>query len=159
MQFNNEFKLWCHYEKDNWNIDGYKMIYKINDSKSFWELYNNWDNIGGVLCKQFFLMKNNINPRWEDKANRNGGCWSFKLNLEDYKDIWEMLSILFVVGELSKEYGDINGLSICLKKNDKIVIKIWNSSKNKNQIENLNRIIFDEYNPEIIYIANNPNKE
>ena len=45
MQFNNEFKLWCHYEKDNWNIDGYKMIYKINDSKSFWELYNNWDMI------------------------------------------------------------------------------------------------------------------
>ena len=159
MEFKNTYKLWCHYEKDNWKLSGYKVLYSINDEKSFWELYNNWNNIGGLLGKQFFLMKDNISPTWEDKANFNGGCWSFKLNLNNYKDIWQMLSLLLVVNSLSNDSDDINGLSICLKKNDKVVIKIWNSCKKKNQIENLNKIIFEEYNPEIIYIANNPNKK
>ena len=52
----------------------------------------------------------------------------------------------------------LNGLSICLK-NEKVVIKIWNKNKNNNKIEHLNKIIFEEYNPEIIYIANNPDKK
>lgn len=158
MEFNNTYKLWCHYEKDNWKLSGYKVLCSINNEKSFWELYNNWDKIGGLLGKQFFLMKNDITPRWEDKANINGGCWSFKLNLDNCKMIWEMLSILLVVDEMSPDKENINGLSICLKKNDKVVIKIWNSSKNKSKIESLNKIIFEEYNPEIIYIANNPDK-
>jgi len=158
MKFNCTYTLWCHYEKDNWNLSGYKKLYEINDAKSFWELFNNWDNIGGLLGKQFFIMKKGITPRWEDKANYHGGCWSFKLNLDDYEEIWQMLSTLLMVDELSKNFSDINGLSICLKKNEKVVIKIWNKNKNNYKIENLNKIIFEEYNPEIIYIANNPNK-
>ena len=42
----------------------------------------------------------------------------------------------------------------CLE-NEKVVIKIWNKNKNNNKIEHLNKIIFEEYNPEIIYITNN----
>ena len=156
MKFKNTYNLWCHYEKDNWNLDGYKKLYTISDAKSFWKLYNNWDNIGGLLGKQFFLMKDDITPRWEDPSNINGGCWSLKLTFDDYKEIWEMLSILFVVDELTPIENDITGISICLKKNDKIVIKIWNSSKENANIEKLNKIIFEEYKPEIIYIANNP---
>ena len=43
MEFKNTYKLWCHYEKDNWELNGYRMIYEIKNDKSFWELYNNWD--------------------------------------------------------------------------------------------------------------------
>ena len=75
----------------------------------------NWDNIGGILGKQFFIMKGDITPRWEDKANFNGGCWSFKLNLDDYEEIWQMLAILLMLDELSKNYAEINGLSMSRK--------------------------------------------
>lgn len=156
MKFKNTFTLWCHYEKDNWNLDGYKKIYTITDAKSFWKLYNNWENIGGLLSKQYFLMKGDITPRWEDPMNKDGGCWSIKLGFSEYKEIWEMLSILFVVDEISQTKEDVTGLSICLKKNEKIIIKIWNNSKKESNIEKLNKIIFEEYKPEIIYIANNP---
>ena len=156
MELKNNFNLWCHYEKDNWDISGYRNIYKITTAKDFWELYNNWDNLGGLLRKQYFLMRNNITPRWEDPENRNGGCWSIKLSNNDYYNIWETLSNLLVVDELSIVKNDITGISICQKKNDKVVIKIWNKSKSNSKIDNLNKIIFEEFRPEIIYIANNP---
>ena len=156
MNFVNNFNLWCHYEKDNWDLNGYRNLYKISSAEDFWKLYNNWDNLGGLLRKQYFLMKNNITPRWEDPANKEGGCWSIKLTINDYYDIWEMLSLLLVVDELSLVKNDITGISICQKKNDKVVIKIWNKSKENSKIDNLNKIIFEEFRPEIIYIANNP---
>ena len=28
----------------------------------------------------FFLMKGDIQPRWEDPQNRRGGCFSYKIN-------------------------------------------------------------------------------
>lgn len=158
MEFKNYFTLWCHFEKDNWSLSGFRKCYQINNAQDFWELYNNWDKLNGIFYKQYFLMKNDITPRWEDENNRDGGCWSIKLNINEAPIIWEKLSMLLVVDELSSVKDDINGISICLKKGDKVVIKIWNKSKKQSTIENLNKILFEEYNPEIIYIANNPQK-
>lgn len=158
MEFKNNFTIWCHFEKDNWELSGYRKCCKIKNAQDFWEIYNNWDKLGGILSKQYFFMKNDITPRWEDENNRFGGCWSIKLNIDEAPIIWEKLSMLLVVDELSSKQDDINGISICLKKGDKVVIKIWNKSKKQSKIEYLNKIIFEDYQPEIIYIANNPQK-
>ena len=91
-KFTHNWILWYHHEKDNWDISGYKNIYKINNPETFWSWYNNWELIGGLLSKQFFLMKENIEPRWEDINNINGGCWSLKIDSSECYRFWERLS-------------------------------------------------------------------
>ena len=156
--FLNKWNLWYHHIKDDWTVNGYKKIYEINNSKTFWELYNNWDKIGGLLCKQFFLMKNDIKPLWEDEMNKNGGCWSFKISENQVNELWEELSVLLVTNEILSEFkDDIVGLSLCLKKNNFCVVKIWNSNCKNNSIKILNPKILEKWGIEIIYIANVPN--
>ena len=36
-----------------------------------------------------FLMKDNINPLWEDDNNKNGGCFSFKVFNKDIETVWK----------------------------------------------------------------------
>lgn len=153
MEFKNKWTVWYHHMKDNWELSGYRKIYNITNIKNFWELYNNWNRIGGILSKQFFVMKNNITPLWEDKMNFNGGCWSLKININLAQELWEYLSIL-LVSENIYENDNINGLSICVKKNNICVIKIW-VKDNNNNIKLLNKDIFEKYQPEILFIINN----
>ena len=153
MEFKNTWNVWYHHTKDNWKLSGYRKIYNISNIKNFWELYNNWNRLGGILSKQFFVMKNNITPLWEDKMNINGGCWSLKININLAEKLWEYLSIL-LVGENIYDNDNINGLSICVKKNNICVIKIW-IKYNNNNIKLLNKDIFEKYQPEILFIINN----
>lgn len=153
MEFKNTWNVWYHHMKDNWKLSGYRKIYNITNIQNFWELYNNWNKLGGILSKQFFIMKNNITPLWEDKMNINGGCWSLKININLAEKLWEYLSIL-LVSENIYDNNNINGLSICVKKNNICVIKIW-IKDNNNNIKLLNKDIFEKYQPEILFIINN----
>lgn len=153
MEFKNTWNVWYHHMKDNWKLSGYRKIYNITNIKNFWELYNNWNKLGGILSKQYFIMKNDITPLWEDKSNINGGCWSLKININLAEKLWEYLSIL-LVSENIYDNDNINGLSICVKKNNICVIKIW-VKDNNNNIKLLNKDIFEKYQPEILFIINN----
>jgi hypothetical protein len=41
--------IWYHYDKDNWAITGYKQLYTIKTIQDFWQIYNNWTKIGGII--------------------------------------------------------------------------------------------------------------
>ena len=157
INFVNNWNLWYHHTKDDWSINGYRNIYTIKSNKDFWELYNNWDKIGGVVYKQFFLMKNDVKPIWEDESNKNGGCWSFKIMENNVEELWEELSILLVTEELLNIKDEVVGLSICLKKNNFCVVKIWNKNCKNNSIKLLNPNILKKWGLDLIYIANVPN--
>ena len=152
----NNWVLWYHHEKDNWKLSGYKQIYQIKTIQDFWQLYNNLDKLGGITFKHFFLMKNNISPIWEDPININGGCWSFKIQEDNVEELWEDLSTYLVTEKLSKMQHDITGLSICLKKNNYSVIKIWNKNSKENSLALLNETILKKWGMDIIYIAHIP---
>ena len=156
QQFKNNWNLWYHHEKDNWTIAGYKMIYTVGTIADFWKLYNNWNKIGGLNNKHFFIIKDNITPIWEDPSNLHGGCWSFKIFSYQSPELWEDLSVYLVGGELSSDSDDIVGLSICLKKNNYSVIKIWNKDSKKNSLSYLNENILKKWGMDIIYIAHMP---
>ena len=149
----NKWNLWYHSEKDNWNISGYKKIYTIENVNEFWQLYNNWNKLGGLTYKHFFLMKNDITPIWEDPKNIKGGCWSYKININQVNELWEDLSIYLVTENLSNENNLITGLSVCLKKNNNCVIKIWNNDSKKTSLSLLNHFILEKWSTNIIYIA------
>jgi len=161
MQTNLKYKwnIWYHHEKDNWEISGYKKIYQISTIENFWKFYNNWDKLGGVCNKHFFLMKDGINPIWEDKQNINGGCWSFKISENQSEELWEDLSIYLVCNVICPTISsEIVGLSICLKKNNSSVIKIWNQNSKNNSLKLINECILKKWGTDIIYIAHMPDK-
>ena len=161
MQTNLKYKwnIWYHHEKDNWEISGYKKIYQISTIENFWKFYNNWDKLGGVSNKHFFLMKDGINPIWEDKQNINGGCWSFKISENQSEELWEDLSIYLVCNVICPTISsEIVGLSICLKKNNSSVIKIWNQNSKNNSLKLINECILKKWGTDIIYIAHMPDK-
>lgn len=146
------WNVWYHHIKDNWTIEGYKKIYTIDNGIDFWKLYNNWDSLGGITAKHFFLMKNNTQPIWEDPINTNGGCWSFKIVDSMAGDLWEDLSVLIVTNDLIYDTIAL-GLSITIKKNNTCVVKIWNDDSNMNSIKYINKNILKKWGTDIIYIA------
>ena len=153
-KFNSSWILLYHYLKNNWTIDGYKILYKITNIEEFWILYKNWNKLGGINNKHFFLMREGINPIWEDTANINGGCWSFKKDEKKSSLFWNELSIHLVGETLSTDPYLINGISICLKKGKLSVIKIWNNDKEKDNVKYLNNTFLKKYQNDIFFIKN-----
>ena len=157
--FDNEWNLWYHNSKDDWTINGYKKVYNIKTITDYWKLYNNWDKLGSVNNKHFFMMKNNVTPIWEDPVNKTGGCWSFKINEATSQDLWNDLSLYLVTENMSSIKDDIVGLSVCLKKNNFSVVKIWNKDNSNNSLNLLCRDILNKWVLDIIYIAHMPDIE
>jgi len=157
-ELSSQWNIWYHHEKDNWKISGYKKIYEIKTVSDFWKFYNNWDKVGGVTNKHFFLMKEGVNPIWEDPLNINGGCWSFKIQEEQAEELWKDLSTYLVCNKLCLTIPEeIMGLSVCLKKNNNTVIKIWNKNSKNNSLKLINETILKKWGMDIIYIAHMPN--
>jgi hypothetical protein len=156
----NKWNIWYHHEKDNWKINGYNKLYEITTVSDFWCFYNNWNKVGGVTYKHFFLIQDGITPIWEDPKNINGGCWSFKVHEEQSYELWEDLSIYLVCNQLCPTLPDeIVGLSICLKKNNNAVIKIWNKKSKNNSLKLINEYILKKWGTDIIYIAHMPDHQ
>ena len=152
--FSYKWKLWYHYEKDNWNISAYKHIYTISNPNNFWKLYNNLDKIGGITSNHFFLIREDTIPLWEDEKNINGGSWSFKIYEDNVDDIWLDLSIYLLCDILCPTISDeIMGLSISPKKNNYYIIKIWNNNSEHNSLKLINDKLLLKWGIDIIYIS------
>ena len=154
------WNLWYHHEKDNWKVSGYRQFYTIKTIEDFWKIFNNWDKVGGITNKHFFLMRENITPIWEDPNNINGGCWSFKVQEDQANTLFEELAVYMLCDKLcpyTNEYTDeILGLSVCLKKNNNVVVKIWNKKSKSNSLKSINENILKKWGMDIIYIAHMP---
>jgi len=137
--------VWCLYFHDpydmNWEPNSYKFITTISSIEDFIEIYNNFHNL---LSKgMFFIMRENIMPRWEDDNNKNGGCFSFKINKNEVLDKFFEVSSQILGETLGKSdviSNNINGISICPKKNYHI-IRIWIKNNNNLAKDNYNFII------------------
>lgn len=156
-KLSHKYKVWKHMVKNNWKISGYKCVYEFDNGIDFWKLYNNWNNLGTIIDKPLFLMKENVLPIWEDENNINGGCWSFKVFNNQAEELWEEVSLLFITNNLliSNNDDEIVGLSVTIKKNNYIIIKIWNKNNKNNSIKNLNKNILEKWGTDIIYISHN----
>ena len=153
-KFMNKWNLWYHYDKDNWTISGYKKICEIESIKDFWNLFNYLSKDNNINNAHYFLMKNNTNPIWEDEINISGGCWSFKIIDKKAYNLFEELSLYLVTETLCLSISEeIMGLSICFKKNNNVIIKIWNNNSKNNSLKFINENILHKWGLDIIYIA------
>ena len=127
--FSTPWILWVHKVDDsNWTKASYIKIAKITSIEDFLSIYDNWDELMPKLdCGIFFLMRENVFPKWEDKMNINGGCWSLRIVKTEIRNVWNELSMA-IMGEYlandAEENLNLNGLSISPKRSF-CVIKIW----------------------------------
>ena len=146
---NNEHKLntnWCLYyhliNNNEWNIESYEKLITFS---SLEQILENYKYINDEICKKtmLFLMRENINPLWEDEKNINGACYSFKIPNKIICNTWKNISYNLVAENLINENQMIiNGISISPKKFF-CILKIWISDKN-----------FDNINFENEYLKN-----
>jgi translation initiation factor 4E len=128
--------LWYHNPHDqSWDLKSYTKVCEFQSIEQFWLLYKNWDTyLPKVFDGMYFLMRklkngNYIYPMWEDKYNKRGGFWSFKIAKEEAVDVWNKLSMHLIGEQIANEEENImtiNGISISPKKSF-CIIKIWNS--------------------------------
>ena len=127
---NCEWTYWAHLPHDtDWSLKSYKKIDDISSVEKIITLSNTIPDIMTVNC-MLFLMRKNINPTWEDKNNRDGGCFSYKISNKLVPNIWKTVSYALVGETLSinkKLSKQINGITISPKKNF-CILKIWLST-------------------------------
>ena len=134
--------LWAHLPHDtDWTLKSYYKIHAFNDLKDSILLNNSFSDDFIRNC-MLFLMKDKINPIWEDPNNKNGGCFSFKVNNKDVPSIWKIL-LYTIVGETvsndNKFLENICGITISPKKTF-CIIKIWTRTCNYQNPTILNNI-------------------
>ncbi len=126
--------LWFHHVNDkNWNEESYQKLYEIENLKDYWMLMNTVPN---VTSGMFFVMREDVFPRWEDINNLEGGYWTFRVAKKDSNKIWQELFSTLIGNTLTKKsdkMDGINGISISPKINN-CIIKIWNNNFNSNDV-------------------------
>jgi Eukaryotic initiation factor 4E len=120
--------VYCHMcDNPDWSLQSYQTIAKGMDCME--ESIEIADALpDALLCKtMIFVMQSGIGPFWEDKHNRQGGSFSFKIVMRDAPNVWRNTFLALVGGYLCKDTRlerNINGISLSPKKNF-VILKIW----------------------------------
>lgn len=140
-QFKHKWTLWFHDVKDtNWDESSYQKLYIIHGTKDFSEILN---TIPTFTAGMFFLMKDDIFPRWEDIHNISGGYWSFRVTKKHCDKIWKNLMAALIGETLMKEMqnmDEVTGISVSPKINN-CILKIWNKNSKKSSVRMINEKI------------------
>ena len=117
-----KWNLWAHLPQDtDWTSKSYKLIYNF---KTIEDTIAITESTPDPLIKScmLFVMKDGINPVWEDPKNRNGGCFSYKVSNKNVCDVWRELNYVLV--------GETIGNNISSTISSFLFTKFCNSSTN-----------------------------
>ena len=166
LKMNNYYRLLAHHNADsNWNFNSYHHVTTLKTWCDVSKLFNTLNltnyksNIGNF---DFFIMKNEISPLWEDEENRCGSICSVKI--DTLKDGYNILKTVFInicnntLMNISKNnvpnWNIINGVSFSCKKIENVssaveqdysMIKIWFKT-NYTQFDNIDKYFNDDIN-------------
>ena len=125
---NDKWDLYCHLPSDSkWDLASYTVILgDIHSAEQVIEINKAIpDEI--IANSMLFVMRSGITPMWEDKRNRSGGCFSYKILNKQVAEIWRQLFYLCCGETLTskrEQHRHINGITISPKKNF-CIVKIW----------------------------------
>jgi len=127
-----KWTLWAHLPHNtDWSLKSYIPIYTFTTIE---ETIAVTESLPTPLIENcmLFMMRQGINPIWEDPKNRDGGCFSYKVVNKNVTKAWSELTYRIVGGSISNGISFINsvtGITISPKKNF-CIIKIWMSNCN-----------------------------
>ena len=134
--FNDSWNLYFHDpDNSNWDIHSYILIATITNSEEWIQVYQQVKEFWNK--GMFFLMREHIQPIWEDEQNRQGGCLSFKLWKNEVPTHWFELGSKALGESLLKTVEDwttICGVSISPKRNY-CIARIWVSDQMHGDID------------------------
>lgn len=125
---NDKWNLYYHLpDNKNWDLDSYKTIIGNMNYVEETIAINNAITEESIRSCMFFLMRKDITPLWEDKNNRCGGCFSYRILNKIVPNVWKNL-IYMCCGEsltVNPEHNKhVNGITISPKKSF-CIVKIW----------------------------------
>ena len=118
-KLNDKWVLWAHLPHDtDWTLNSYKQIHTFNTVEQAIALVETLPEQVIKNC-MLFLMRYGINPMWEDKKNRDGGCFSYKVINKNVPKAWSDLIYRIVGCSISNSSSFVNsvtGITISPKK-------------------------------------------
>lgn len=138
--------LWIHpNESKDWSSSSYDKLMDITNVSQFWALMNNFEKLD-YRKNQFYIMRNNVVPTWEDSYNRNGSTISYRYDISQKicVDFWIDVCTLTLNEMIIPNMGDITGVSFG-SKNNWAMIKIWNMNGNIDISKNISPILTKKY--------------
>ena len=140
-----KYTLWANNPSTtDWKAKDIKVV-TISTVSEFWRLFNNFNKMGAKY-ERYYLMKDGVEPRFEDKENRNGGVLSIKIDDEKLGlKLYEYMCVSTMVNKLLKDDVDDVITGICINpRKDSLFIKIWNKNGDVDMTNNLNPDIYDK---------------
>ena len=126
-ELSDKWVLWAHLPHDtNWSVQSYTRLLGFNTVEDAVSLFENVPDVVTKNC-MLFLMRSHIQPVWEDPANKDGGCFSFKVPNRNVVQAWKQLCYAIMGESICQDegvYSDICGATISPKKAF-CIIKIW----------------------------------
>lgn len=145
---NDSWTLYFHDpDNDAWDLNSYQILKTVSTAE-------NWVSVDRAFNKlwcggMFFLMREHIQPMWEDPQNAKGGCFSFKVNKPDVGEYWFQLGCK-ALGEVLAKKNDISdvicGISISPKRHY-CILRVWLSAPSPSDVFALEA----PYYSEVIY--------
>lgn len=156
--------LWSHELRNkSWTIDSYQKICTLETVADTVQFLNTFPKMD-LKSYHYFLMREGVQPTWEDPHNRHGGVCSFRTEIvpmAQKKDlsvvnVWNYLVMRLAGETCHEEMDDMTGLSVS-PKNNWAIIKLWNSTASNKLSQTLPPDILKKYgNLSIKYKANSP---
>ena len=114
------------HDNSDWSIKSYIKMCNVNSVENT-ILLNDEIHYDLIKKSMMFLMKDGIQPMWEDEHNKNGGCFSFKILNKDILNVWKYVLFSTLGSTITKNkdhYKNINGITLSPKKKF-CILKIW----------------------------------
>jgi len=124
-------------EKKNWE-DEIKKIYSFDTIEDFWSLFNNIASPSQLMCgSDYFLFKSDIEPKWEDPQNKNGGNWTILVqnspSRKELLDHYWLSLVLSCIGGYLNGIEEVCGIVVGIRNNqDKL--SIWTRTHDNSNI-------------------------
>jgi hypothetical protein len=122
-----KWTLWAHLPHNtDWSLKSYIAISTFTTVEETIAVIESLP-IPLVENCMLFMMKQGINPMWEDPKNRDGGCFSYKVPNKSVFKAWTDLTYRIVGASISNGTSfvkNVTGITISPKKNF-CIIKIW----------------------------------
>ena len=137
FSLNAPWKVWIH-ENDSriWNLESYRSGPKIETISQMLRTLYDFESLN-KRDYQYFIMRNEIAPIWEDINNKDGVITSIKINIGNREscDIGSMsfkvICMLVLNESFVRNNTDINGVCYSIKNNSPH-IKFWVKDRSRN---------------------------
>lgn len=155
---NDVWCVWYRYDLNSWSKDGFRKLCTLRTVDDIWtfEHFCREKENRKLLTEYIVIMKEGIDPIWEHPRNRDGGCWSIKIDVQKSLQLFIEYLCLIVTDDAVLQTGITNGISISSKNTFNTIIQLWSSDKKYNTIDCLTPMIRDSNGYEIIYRTHNP---